>query len=95
MGASEQFRAEVYYDLGRLFKEKEHFLRCQGCVGPFGGSGSTVMAFMFVFLFGRRVRPFIRGFLGLDWPYSPFTRSGHMYFIVVYVFRSIAMFFYL
>ena len=32
---------------------------------------------------------FIRGFLGLDWPYTPFTRSPRIYFIVVYVFRSI------
>ena len=42
---------------------------------------------MFVFVFGRRVRAFIRGLLGLDWPYTPFTRSPHIYFIVVYVFR--------
>ena len=32
---------------------------------------------------------FIRGFSGLDWPYTPFTRSPSIYFIVVYVFRSI------
>ena len=31
---------------------------------------------------------FIRGFLGLDWPSTPFTRSPHTYFIVVYFFRS-------
>ena len=31
----------------------------------------------------------MRGFLGLDWPYTPFTRSPRIYFIVVYVFRSI------
>ena len=34
------------------------------------------------------MRAFIRGFLGLDWPYTPFTRSPHIYFIVVYFFRS-------
>ena len=34
------------------------------------------------------MRAFIRGFLGLDWPYTPFTRSPHIYFIVVYLFRS-------
>ena len=44
---------------------------------------------MFVFVIGRRVRAFIRGVLGLDWPYTPFTRSPHIYFIVVYLFRSI------
>ena len=43
---------------------------------------------MFVFVFGKRVRAFIRGFLGLDWPYTPFTRSPHISFIEVYVFRS-------
>ena len=47
------------------------------------------LAFMFVFALGRRVRAFIRGFLGLDWPYTPFTRSPHIYFIVVYVFRLV------
>ena len=31
----------------------------------------------------------MRGFLGLDWPYILFTRSPDMYFIVVYVFRSV------
>ena len=35
------------------------------------------------------MRAFIRGFLGLHWPYTPFTRSPHIYFTVVYVFRSI------
>ena len=34
------------------------------------------------------MRAFIRGFWGLDWPYTPFTRSLHIYFIVVYEFRS-------
>ena len=46
------------------------------------------LAFMFVFVLGRRVRVFIRGFLGLDWPYTPSTRSPHIYFFVVYLFRS-------
>ena len=47
------------------------------------------MAFLSVFyVLERRVRAFIRGFLGLDWPYTPFTRSPHIYFIVVYLFRS-------
>ena len=31
------------------------------------------LAFLFVFVLGRRVRAFIRGILGLDWPYTPFT----------------------
>ena len=35
------------------------------------------------------MRAFIRGFFGLDWPYTPFTRAPRIYFIVVYVFRSI------
>ena len=35
------------------------------------------------------MRAFIRGFFGLDWPYTPFTRSPRIYCIVVYVFRSI------
>ena len=35
------------------------------------------------------MRAFIRGFFGLDWPHTPFTRSPRIYFIVVYVFRSI------
>ena len=30
----------------------------------------------------------IRVFSGLDWPYTPFTGSPHIYFIVVYLFRS-------
>ena len=34
------------------------------------------------------MRAFIRGLLGLDWPYIPFTRSPHIYLIVVYLFRS-------
>ena len=34
------------------------------------------------------MRAFIRGLLGLDWPYTPFTRSPHIYFIMVYLFRS-------
>ena len=46
------------------------------------------LAFMFVFVLGRRVRAFIGGLLGLDWPCSPFTRSPHIYFIVVYLFES-------
>ena len=37
---------------------------------------------------GDGLRAFIRGFLGLDWPSTPFTRSPHIYFIVVYLFRS-------
>ena len=49
--------------------------------------GST-LAFLFVFVLGRRVRAFIRGFLGLEWPNTPFTRSPHICFIVVYVLRS-------
>ena len=35
------------------------------------------------------MRAFIRGFFGLDWPYTPLTRSPRIYFIVVYVFRLI------
>ena len=35
------------------------------------------------------MRAFIRGFFGLDWPYTPFTRSPRIYFIVVYVFSPI------
>ena len=42
---------------------------------------------MFVFVIGRRVRAFIWGFLDLDWPYTCFTLSPHIYFIVVSVFR--------
>ena len=34
------------------------------------------------------MRAFIRGFSGLDWPSTPFTRSPHIYFFVVYLFRS-------
>ena len=34
------------------------------------------------------MRAFIRGLLGLDWPYTPFTPYPHIYFIVVYLFRS-------
>ena len=34
------------------------------------------------------MRAFIRGFFGLDWPYTPFARSPRIYFIVVYLFRS-------
>ena len=44
---------------------------------------------MFVFVLGRQVRAFIRGFLSLDWPYTPFTRCPHIYFTVVYVLRSV------
>ena len=47
------------------------------------------LAFLFVFVLGRRVRAFIRGFLGLDGPYTPFTWSPHIHCTVVYVFRSI------
>ena len=54
---------------------------------PQHSNGST-FAFLFVFVLGRRVRASIRGFLGLDWPYILFTQSAHIYFIVVYVFRS-------
>ena len=35
------------------------------------------------------MRAFIRGFFGLDWPTTPFTRSPRIYFIVVYAFRSV------
>ena len=40
------------------------------------------------------MRAFIRGFFALEWPYTPFTQSPHIYiytyiyFIVVYLFRS-------
>ena len=34
------------------------------------------------------MRAFIGGFLGLDWPSTPSTRSPHIYFILVYFFRS-------
>ena len=43
---------------------------------------------MFVFVFGRRVRALFGGLLGLDWQYILFISSPHIYFIVVYVFRS-------
>ena len=46
------------------------------------------LAFCLFLCLGRRVRAFIRGFFGLDWPSTPFTRSPHIYFIVVYLFRS-------
>ena len=49
--------------------------------------GST-LAFLFVLVLGGQVRALSRGFLGLDWPYTPFTRSPHIYCIVVYEFRS-------
>ena len=48
--------------------------------------GST-LAFLFAFVLGRQVRALIQRFRGLDWPYILFTRSPHIYFIVVYVFR--------
>ena len=37
------------------------------------------LAVLFVFVLGRRVRAFIRGRLGLDGPYTPFTRSPQIY----------------
>ena len=46
------------------------------------------LAFCLFLCLGRRVRAFIRGFFPLDWPYTPFTRSPHIYFIVVYLFRA-------
>ena len=49
------------------------------------------LAFCLFLCLGRRVRAFIRGFFGLDWPYTPFTRSPRIYFIVVYLFRSIPL----
>ena len=48
----------------------------------------SISAFLFVLVLGERLRAFIRGFLGLVWPYTPSTRSPYIYFIVVYVFRS-------
>ena len=48
--------------------------------------GST-MVFLFVSVLGRRVRALFRGSFSLDWLYILFTRSTHIYFIVVYVFR--------
>ena len=92
VGASEQFCAGVHHGLDGLPEEKEHFFGCQGRVGPFGGCCSTVMdtplAFGLFLCLGRRARAFIRGFFGLYWPYTPFTRSPHKYLIVVYLFRS-------
>ena len=92
MKASEQFCAEVYHGLDGLAKEKEYFFGCQGRVGPFGCCCSTVMdpplALCLFLCLGRRVEAFIRGFLGLDWPYTPFSRSPRIYFTVVYLFRS-------
>ena len=35
------------------------------------------------------MRALIQVFLGLDGPYILFTRSPHIYFIVVYVFRLV------
>ena len=49
----------------------------------------SILAFLFVFVLGRRVRALIRGLFGLDWPYILFTRSPQIYFIVVYLFMSI------
>ena len=46
------------------------------------------LAFCLFLCLGRRMRAFIRGFFGLDRPYTPFTQSPHTYFIVVYLFRS-------
>ena len=46
------------------------------------------LAFCLFLCLGRWVRAFIRGFFGLDWPYTPFTRYPRIYFIVVYLFRS-------
>ena len=43
------------------------------------------LAFMFVFVLGRRVRAFIRGFLGLDWPYTPSPRL-HIYISLWYTY---------
>ena len=47
--------------------------------------GST-LAFLFVSVFGRWPRAFIREFLGLYWPHTPFTWSPHIYFNVLHVF---------
>ena len=49
----------------------------------------SFLAFRFVFVLGRRLRAFIRGFLSLDWQYTPLTWSPHIYFTVVYVFRPV------
>ena len=46
------------------------------------------LAFCLFLCLGRRVRAFIRGIFGLDRPYTPFTRSQHIYFTVAYLFRS-------
>ena len=46
------------------------------------------LAFCLFLCLGRRVRAFIWGFLGLDSPSTPFTRSPNIYFTVVYLFRS-------
>ena len=46
------------------------------------------LAFLFVFVLGGRPKALVRGFFGLDWAFILFTRSPHIYFIVVYVFRS-------
>ena len=43
VGAYEQLCAEVHHGLDGVFEEKEHFVGCQGRVGPFGGCSSTVM----------------------------------------------------
>ena len=54
------------------------------------------LAFCLFLCLGTRVRAFIRGFFGLDWPYTPFARSPRIYFIVVYLFRlTDAVFLYL
>ena len=44
------------------------------------------LTFLFVFVLRRRVRAFIRGFLGLDRPYTPFTRSPHIYISLWYTY---------
>ena len=43
---------------------------------------------LFVFVIGETSEGVHPGIFGLDWPYTPFTRSPHIYFIVVYLFRS-------
>ena len=48
----------------------------------------SLLAFCLFLCLGRQVRAFIRGFFGLNWPSTPFTRSPHIYCIVVYLFRS-------
>ena len=48
------------------------------------------LAFLFVLVLRRRVRAFIRGFFGPGLAIYPLhSVSTHIYFIVVYVFRSI------